>query len=109
LPSDNDFAILEEAALAGDSNVYWLNTTGWRGSTEGRELKVGGSSGFEAKLAGYHDGGSVHDRGTYTHLWVSAELSVSESYRRRLSHTNDAVYRSSLSKDYGFSVRCIKD
>jgi uncharacterized protein (TIGR02145 family) len=109
LPSESDFAILEEAVVAGDSNVDWENTDGWRDTTEGTELKEGGTSGFEAKLAGYHStNGNSTDRGDYTFLWSSSE-SGANAYTRYLKSTYPTVKRQAYSKAFGFSVRCLKD
>ena len=109
LPSDSDWVILEEAALAGASGVDWLGMPGWRGNTEGTSLRVDGSSGFEAKLAGFRGtSGSFHNRGDYTYLWASTE-SGGSAYRRVLQTGIDTIYRSVINKAYGFSVRCLKD
>jgi uncharacterized protein (TIGR02145 family) len=109
LPSDSDFATLEEAVVAGASNVDWENTTSWRGTTEGRELQVGFSSGFEAKLAGYrYTDGTFYGRGVDTPLWSSAELG-GNAYRRYLYTSFATVMREDNSKVFGFSVRCLMD
>ncbi|WXT99350.1 MAG: hypothetical protein Ctma_0046 [Catillopecten margaritatus gill symbiont] len=49
LPSDTDWKVLEGQLGMSVANQ---ELTGWRGTDEGTKLKVGGSSGFEAKLAG---------------------------------------------------------
>ena len=109
LPSDSDWATLEEAAVAGASGVDWLNTTSWRGTTEGTSLKVGGTSGFNAKLAGRRNtNGSFYFRGDFSYLWSSTE-SGGNAYRRCLYTSEARVYRSTSNKAYGFSVRCLKD
>ncbi len=106
LPSDSDWKVLE--GQLGMSTAQ-QDATGWRGTDEGAKLKVGGSSAFEAKLAGYRStNGSFYDRGDYTGLWTSTE-SGSIAYRRGLNASNATVNRRTLSKAYGFSVRCIKD
>ena len=113
LPTDADWATLEEAAVEGVSGIDWLNiyddTPDWRGTTEGTSLKVGGSSGFEAKLAGYRStNGSFYKRGDKTYLWSSTE-SGSNAYRRYQNSSYATVYRLTSSKAHGFSVRCLKD
>ncbi|SHN93810.1 hypothetical protein BHECKSOX_1106 [Bathymodiolus heckerae thiotrophic gill symbiont] len=72
-------------------------------------MKVGGSSNFEAKLAGYrHTNGIFRSRGETTDLWSSTG-SGGYAHRRYL-YVNDArVVRRLLNKAYGFSVRCLKD
>ncbi|WXT99324.1 MAG: hypothetical protein Ctma_0020 [Catillopecten margaritatus gill symbiont] len=64
LPSDADWKVLEGQLGMSVANQ---EATGWRGTDEGTKLKVGGSSGFEAKLAGYRNTyGSFYDRGDNT-------------------------------------------
>ncbi|WXT99321.1 MAG: hypothetical protein Ctma_0017 [Catillopecten margaritatus gill symbiont] len=106
LPSDADWKVLEGQLGMSVANQ---EATGWRGTDEGTKLKVGGSSGFEAKLAGDRDtDGSFYSRGDSTHLWSSTE-SGSNAYRRYLYTSNAAVYRGTINKAIGFSVRCLKD
>ena len=106
VPSDDDWKILEGAL---GMSVAQQNTTGWRGTDEGTQLKTGGSSGFEAQLAGFRStDGSFYVRGTYSHLWSSTE-SGSNAYSRDLHTSGATVYRLTSYKAYGFSVRCLKD
>jgi uncharacterized protein (TIGR02145 family) len=116
VPSDSDFATLEEAVVADDSSVNWLLVDGWRGTDEGTQLKVDGSSGFEAKLAGYYEGG-YYSRRLATYLWSSTTVGPSGSYAvsRYLSTLSDnhirngMVFREGNDKANGYSVRCLKD
>ena len=106
LPSDDDWKVLE--GQLGMSTAQ-QGETGWRGTDEGTKLKVGGSSGFEAKLAGYRStNGSFYYRGDKTYLWSSTE-SGSNAYRRYLNSSYATVGRETSSKAHGFSVRCLKD
>ena len=106
LPSDTDWKTLE--GHLGMSTAQ-QNVTGWRGTDEGTKLKVGGSSGFEAKLAGLRNtDGSFYYRGDSAYLWSSTE-SGGKAYRRLLVTSGATVSRDALSKAVGFSVRCLKD
>ena len=106
LPSDSDWKVLEGQL---GMSVADQDATGWRGTDEGTKLKVGGSSGFEAKLAGYRNTGvSFNGRGVYTTLWSSTE-SGSSALRRNLHASLATVYRNTHVKANGFSVRCLKD
>jgi uncharacterized protein (TIGR02145 family) len=68
------------------------------------------SSGFTALLAGFRlTNGSFSSRGTLGFWWSSSETSASNAHRRLLRSSQAGVYRSSLTKAYGFSVRCLKD
>jgi uncharacterized protein (TIGR02145 family) len=111
LSSDSDFAILEEAVVAGPSGIDWLNTQ-YRGPDEAAALKVGGSSGFDAKYAGYRGVGSVGsftNRGNNTHWWTSTAGSGGRAYKRQLFAGFDSVERALYDAGGGFSVRCLKD
>ncbi|SHN93699.1 hypothetical protein BHECKSOX_829, partial [Bathymodiolus heckerae thiotrophic gill symbiont] len=106
LPSDSDWKVLE--GQLGMSTTQ-QNLTGWRGTDEGTKLKVGGSSNFEAKLAGYRSTtGSFYSRGYTTDLWSSTGSS-SSAYRRSLKTDEAIVSRKTFNKALGFSVRCLKD
>ncbi|MDC9721054.1 MAG: hypothetical protein PSN46_10065 [Gammaproteobacteria bacterium] len=64
---------------------------------------------WQAKLAGYrYTGGSFYSRGDNTFLWSSTE-SGSDAYSRNLNTSFATVYRYTLNKANGFSVRCLKD
>ncbi|SHN93758.1 hypothetical protein BHECKSOX_1005, partial [Bathymodiolus heckerae thiotrophic gill symbiont] len=106
LPSDSDWKVLE--GQLGMSTTQ-QNSIGWRGTDEGTKLKVGGSSNFEAKLAGFRStNGSFYSRGYTTDLWSSTGSS-SSAYRRSLKTDEAKVTRKTFNKAYGFSVRCLKD
>jgi uncharacterized protein (TIGR02145 family) len=111
LPSDSDFATLEEAALAGDSGVAWATTTGYRGTTEGTQLMVGGDSRFEAKLAGYrHPDGDFTRRGGLTYFWARSDSNPTYLFIHTLDSSLATVGRWAIQQDeFGFSVRCLKD
>ena len=105
LPSDSDWKVLEgHIGMSGSDQ----DETGWRGTNQGTQLKVDGTSGFEAKLAGYSTSGNAFNRGVYAHLWTSTE-SGGDAHRRLLRTSNATVYRNTTWKSLGLSVRCLKD
>jgi uncharacterized protein (TIGR02145 family) len=110
LPSDNEWQDLEGQL---GMSVADQNAMGWRGTDESTKLKVGGSSGFEAKLAGYRStSGSFVLRGVGVLLWSSSAYSgaYSGAYIRGLLSVSDApVYRGTGGNAPGYSVRCLKD
>jgi len=109
LPSDNDWKVLE--GHLGMTSAQ-QNANDYRGTDQGTKLKVGGSSGFEAKLTGYRAwDGTFYNRGGLSTFWTSTESSNSASAQRRTVHTDHAkVYRYMIPKGgYGFSVRCLKN
>ncbi|WP_203544589.1 fibrobacter succinogenes major paralogous domain-containing protein [Desulfovibrio sp. JC022] len=53
-------------------------------------------------------------QGMYTEFWTASEATEAKAYNRTFAHScwnwhKGKIYRSTLSKDYMFSVRCIKD
>lgn len=52
-------------------------------------------------------------QGMYAEFWTSSEVSKDKAYNRTFAHScwnwhKGEIYRSRLSKDYMFSVRCVK-
>jgi uncharacterized protein (TIGR02145 family)/prepilin-type N-terminal cleavage/methylation domain-containing protein len=104
IPTDAEYKTLEMSLGMSQATA---DTTGWRGTTEGTQLKPGGTSGFNGLLAGYRNtAGSFVSLSSSAYLWSSSESSSSAWYRY-LGSGNAPVYRSTDAKGYGFSVRCL--
>ncbi len=125
-PSHYEWTLLEKNV--GSKPEYFLYdeiTTGWRGGDEGANLKAGGSSGFEAILAGkyYSNTGKTRYRSREAVFWSSTEFisgyfapAGSLAWFRHLSLQEDVlfpsdarVYRNGDSIGMGLSVRCVKN
>jgi len=105
LPSDAEWCTLEQRI---DPTVS-CSGTDWRGTDGGTKLKQGGSSGFEALMAGrYISAGAFGSSGTGGYFWASTEGS-SGAWERYLYDSDDQVGRNDQNKNYGLSVRCIYD
>jgi uncharacterized protein (TIGR02145 family) len=100
------------------------NSTGYRGTDEGGKMKEAGlshwtspntgatnSSGFTALPGGYRYGsnGSFNLVGYLGYWWSSTAYSTTLAWGRRLDYSTSSVYRSYNSKEFGFSVRCVRD
>jgi uncharacterized protein (TIGR02145 family) len=114
IPTHDEFTTLERAVATSSTKYsdfpYDTTTTGYRGTYEGTALKPNGSSGFEGNLAGFSTaGGSFLSRFVSGYWWSSSEKGALSSWYRAWSTTNDQVYRESVLKTYGISVRCLKD
>jgi uncharacterized protein (TIGR02145 family) len=108
VPSDKDWKDLED--YLGMSTDDQEVSNNWRGTDQGTQLKEVGTSGFEAKLAGFRNTvGNFDGRGVNTHLWSSTAPVGGGAYRRALHSSSAGVHRNALSKASGFSVRCLKD
>ena len=104
IPSDNDWKILERQL--GMSQAL-ADTTGWRGTDQGTQLKSGNPPGLNMPLAGIRiTGGSFVDLSSFAYLWSSSESSTS-AWDRGLYSSNATVRRYTYGKGDGFSVRCL--
>lgn len=117
LPSDDEWKQLEMALGMSQTDA---DADGWRGTDEGIKMKSTSgwsnngngtnSSGFSALPGGYRSTyGSFGDLGTSGYWWSSSESSSSYVWGRRLKYNYDDVTRHGYLKEYGFSVRCLKD
>jgi uncharacterized protein (TIGR02145 family) len=66
-------------------------------------------SGFTALPAGYRSGGSYNGLRSFAYFWSSTTTTNSSSADFFELRTDDTVYRRTLSKTYGFSIRCLED
>lgn len=110
IPSHYEWTYLEKNVGSNPGAFpYDVTTANWLGTDEGANLKSGGSSGFEALLAGYSGGGGFWGMNSYTTFWSSTESSGSEAWRRYLQTGTSLVNRNRIDKTYGMYVRCIKN
>jgi len=104
IPTDNDWKILEMQLGMSQAQA---DTTVWRGTDQGTQLKPGGSSGLNMPLAGYRGtDGSFRSLSSNPYLWSSSESSTS-AWARYLYSGYATVLRDSDVKGGGFSVRCL--
>ncbi|MBK21876.1 MAG: hypothetical protein CMP63_06140 [Flavobacteriales bacterium] len=82
-----------KAASGWDKNGNGTDAYGW----------VGLSSGYRA---GYGNFASI---GYVGHFWSSSEFNTKNAHSFCLLNSCDIVFRSTENKNFGFSVRCIKD
>jgi len=120
VPSDDEWKQLEMylGMSQAEADAY-----GWRGTDEGGKLKESGTthwnppnegatneSGFSALPGGYRgSGGNFGSMGVYAYFWSFTELDSNYSWYRGLSYGLSQGDRVSYSKQYGFSVRCVRD
>jgi uncharacterized protein (TIGR02145 family) len=117
IPSDQEWCVLTQTI---DPSVD-CNTGGWSGNDIGIKMKSttgwieGGNgsnaSGFTGLPAGYRffDGSTYEGVGSDTFFWSSNSFNNYSSWHRSLSYYFNKLYRFYDSKDFGFSVRCIKN
>jgi len=118
VPTDAEWKKLEMYCGMTQSEA---DDTGWRGTTEGTELKAksgwnnrgNGTDdyGFAALPGGYRYGsdGTFNYVGNYGSFWSSTAFDASSAWYRYLYYNYAYCYRNANSMRYGFSVRCLRD
>ena len=118
VPTDCEWMYLEGNL---GMSVTDQETTGWRGTNEGGAMKATtnwtspntgatNSSGFTAFPGGYrYYVGTYEYMGLYSFLWSSTESGFNFAWYRAPYYSLSEVSRTSLIKQAGFSVRCVRD
>jgi len=116
VPTDGEYMILEMALGMIESEA---NTTGWRGTDQGTQMKSSPSddpswegtntSGFSALAGGSRDYlGDFSPEGYGGYFWSSSPNGSNAWYRILVSGVT-GVYRLNWYRRYGYSVRCVRD
>lgn len=121
IPTDEEWKELEGEAdsLYGYPDPEW-NGLNWRGFNAGLNLKYTdgwNSGGNGSDLHGFAGlpGGSLYfdgyffDLGSIGYWWTSTESGSDNAIIRALKFDKDEVFRYGNVKEYGFSIRCIKN
>jgi len=121
IPTDTEWKELEMHLGMSQSEA---DGTDWRGTDEGGKLKDEGTvhwnspntgatneSGFSALPGGYRSyfTGTFNEVNSNASFWTSWEYNPSGAWSRKLGHNTSAIHRYNLIKNYGFSIRCVKD
>jgi len=123
LPTDQEWKVLESELGMPDSDLDKMGYTERRGTDQGVQLQLGGSSGLNFLPAGFRTGnGKYHGLGLppfedcnncRTYLWVNTTTDNGKVFRRRLnakSPQKSFVYRfTNPPAGYAISVRLVKD
>ena len=122
LPSDaewrqlTDYLSSQSEFQCGSDSTYiaksLASSTGWSSSAEicnvGNTPANNNSTGFGALPAGFYSG-SYYGFSLYTGFWTATENSSSDAYCRGLHYDTTDMGRNESNKDYGRSVRCVRD
>ena len=107
LPTQTEWNTLF-TAVGGQSTAGKMlkSTSGWNSSGNGTDAYS-----FSALPAGYrNDNGRYYYEGNVAYFWSSPESYSNDAYDMYLSYDDGLAYLfSSDLKNYGFSVRCLKD
>jgi uncharacterized protein (TIGR02145 family) len=117
IPSDDDWKQLEGALGMSEEEQDKMSVL--RGTDQGKQLRKGGSSGFEAMSAGiaypdfapkeFDESDNFANSTTYFIDMGDGTFNADSAYQRRLYTAKTEVERNRTSKTYGFSVRCVKN
>ncbi len=121
IPTDEEWKILEGNVDSqyGVGSSEW-DETGYRGYDAGYNLKsetgwnLGGNGEDKYNFTAL-PGGSRFSNGYFgyvgntAYFWSSSEYNADYAWLRRLSYDSNGVYRTYSSRDYGRSVRCLRD
>ena len=106
LPSNEEWSALF-TAVGGQLNAGKVlkSQTGWYSNGNGTD-----AFGFSALPAGdrYYSGGFDYD-GYHAYFWSATEDNSGYAYSMFLYYYSELAYLGDGSKNYGFSVRCLKD
>jgi uncharacterized protein (TIGR02145 family) len=81
-------------------------TTHWFAPNTGA-TNTSGFTALPAGVRGYMSG--FGNQGYYAFFWTSTEENSANCYTRKLNHDWYLVYHGSYDKNYGFSLRCVKN
>jgi len=120
IPTDNEQYILENYLKDDGQGCDNIRSDSWACSSAGTKLKTGGSSNFNALLAGGITSGTSNSpypfaRGSNAYFWSSTSYDGTKAITRALTtpgYTLDnstKVGRLIWNKFHGYSVRCIKN
>jgi len=109
LPTDHEWTELTDY-LGGEDvaggKLKEVGTVYWASPNTG----ASNESGFTALPGGYRGiSGNFTSMSFYAYFWSSTESNSSYAWYRLLSFNSSGVYRDYTNKDYGFSVRCLRD
>ena len=119
IPTDDDWKKLEvEIGMSVDESIK----TGWRGLDEAEKLVIksslgwsnpvlfgSNSSGFTALPGGCRVFNGTSNKLTNTAFWWTSSLNGDQAYYRNIDSKMKTIFRHFTYKQYGFSVRCVKD
>lgn len=113
IPTDSEQYALENYLKDDGQTCNSARNGIWDCSDAGDELKGGAGAefviGFNAILTGLRTNvGNFINKGMSATFWSSTE-NGSLAWYRGLSSGNSTIFRLAIAKDYGFSVRCLKN
>ena len=112
LPSQAEWNVLITAVGGQSTSGKVLKSqSGWNSDGNGGDGNGTDAFGFSALPAGFRTSGDVRytSDGGNVNFWCSTEGDSSAAYRMYMARNSKQATLGSRYKDYGFSVRCLKD
>ena len=114
VPTDAEWTVLTDYLTAnghnGTEGSALKATSGWDYDVDGQSGNGTDDYGFLGLPGGYRGySGNFSAIGGTGVWWSSSQSSTDDAWYRYLDDFYDYVYRSNSTKDYGFSVRCLRD
>ena len=109
VPTDNEWTALVNylggTSIAG-GKLKEAGLTHWNSPNTGAT----NSSGFTALPGGYRlTSGTYNFKGVLGYWWTSTESSILDAYRWKMNFDDSSIGKTASTKQFGFSVRCIKN
>jgi uncharacterized protein (TIGR02145 family) len=97
------------AKSIASTNLWQTTTTGTTGAV-GHNVNSNNSSGFSGIPGGFrHENGLYNAIEQSTMWWSSTQTDNENAWYRYINKTTEFLYSYSFNKQFGYSVRCIKD
>ena len=108
LPGDEDWKALE--IFIGMDKAELDKRYNRNSGTVGKFLKIDGGLGFDADFAGIVNPNSDDAYfNTHAYFWTATEHDEINGWARVMEKTKVGIDRQIITKNYGLSVRCVKD
>ncbi|MCX6184481.1 MAG: fibrobacter succinogenes major paralogous domain-containing protein, partial [Flavobacterium sp.] len=117
VPTDGEWSNLINCLDVNADGGNNPNTAGGKMKATGTSLWISpntdatNASGFTGLPGGYryYDGGSFYDVGGTGGWWSSSEIDAAGAWARTLNYGNGSADGGNANKDFGVSVRCLRD
>jgi len=106
IPTDNEWKSMEVYLGMAQASVDSFN---YRGTDEGKQIKLLGSTGFEASGTGYRKlDGNFYGSPQYAYFWTTTDNGT-QAWTRGVKDVETRIYRNTINKSYGLCIRCLKN
>lgn len=117
VPSNNEWSEMatEVSNTFGSTHVAkaLAHKEGWLSSSSNNNYpsyrpEYNNASGFSWRPAGWNYGETFSSYGSEANCWTTTEYYSSNAYRAKIAYNENSLSRSTFSKEYGYSLRCVK-